>query len=250
MKRHATFYQSCFLAGLIFILFAQSALGQDKLTLDPGADLVSRYIWRGADFGNSPAIQPYMELGCGGFAFGAWGSYATNDANFQEADLYASYTFNDIFTVLVTDYFFPDASVANNKYFQYDYNNTGHVFEGAVSFNGTEKIPVSLLVATNFAGADARTVDNTLQYSTYFELGYSAAINETNLDFFLGGTPTKPDSDKGESGFYGPHEGIINIGIKAEKEVQITEKFALPVNVSVITNPQQQNIFFVLGISL
>jgi len=44
--------------------------------------------------------------------------------------------------------------------------------------------------------------------------------------------------------------GIINIGVTAEKEIQITDKFALPVNVSVITNPQQQNIFFVLGISL
>lgn len=250
MMRRITFYHTVLLMSLGLILSIQSLMGQNKLTLDPGADLVSRYIWRGIDFGNSPAIQPSLELGCGGFALGAWGSYTTNDGNFQEADLYASYTFNDLITVMITDYFFPDGTVANNKYFQYDYDKTGHVFEGAISFNGTENIPLSLMIAANFAGADARTKDNTLQYSTYVELGYSTAVKETSLDFFIGGTPTNPDTDKGEVGFYGPSAGIINIGVKAEKEIQITEKFAFPVNVSVITNPQQQNIFFVLGISL
>lgn len=248
--RQFTYLPFVLTVSLALFLSAQSLMGQNKLTLNPGADLVSRYIWRGADFGNSPAIQPALELSYGGFAFGAWGSYATNDANFQEADLYASYTFKDVFTIMVTDYFFPDGTASSNNYFHYNYDNTGHVFEGAISFNGTESIPISLMVATNFAGADARTADNALQYSSYFELGYSTSIHETALDIFIGGTPTKPDSEKGESGYYGPHEGIINVGVKAEKEVQISEKFALPVNVSVITNPQQQNIFFVLGISL
>ncbi|MCB0806600.1 MAG: hypothetical protein KDC05_12440 [Bacteroidales bacterium] len=247
--RQFTFLQKLMILSLM-LLSAQVVVGQNKLTLEPGADIVSRYIWRGADFGNSPAIQPALELGFGGFALGAWGSYTTNDGNFQETDLYASYTFNDFLTVMVTDYFFPDGTMANNKYFQYDYNNTGHVFEGAISFNGTEDIPLSLMVAMNFAGADARTYENKLQYSNYIELGYSGTVGETAFNCFLGGTLSKPDTEKGETGFYGPHEGIINIGVTAEKEVAITDKFSLPVNVSVITNPQQQNIFFVLGISL
>jgi len=250
MMRRLTFYQAIFMVSLGLLISAQSLMGQSKLTLTPGADLVSRYIWRGTDYGNSPAIQPALELGSGGFAIGAWGSYTTNDGNFQEADLYVSYTFNEILTLMVTDYFLPDGSISNNKYFDYDYNSTGHVFEGAVSFNGTDDIPLSLMVGMNFAGADARTADNKLQYSTYAEVGYSTSVKETSLDFFIGGTPNNPDSDKGEVGYYGPSAGIINIGVTAEKEIQITDKFALPVNVSVITNPQQQNIFFVLGISL
>jgi len=153
-------------------------------------------------------------------------------------------------TLMVTDYFFPDGTETSNDYFQYDYDRTGHIFEGALMFNGTENIPLSLMVATNFAGADARTSGNALQYSTYIELGYSASVKDTSCDFFIGGTPNNPDTEKGESGFYGPHEGIINIGVKAEKKIPVTEKFVLPLNVSVITNPQQQNIFFVLGISL
>jgi hypothetical protein len=228
----------------------QSLMGQNKLTLDPGADLISRYIWRGTDFGNSPAIQPALELGYGGFTLGVWGSYCTNDANFQEMDLFASYTIKELVTLTVTDYFFPNGRTENNDYLNYDNDSTGHVFEGMVKFNGTDKIPVSLMIATNFAGADARTADNKLQYSTYIELGYSTKVGENSLDIFIGGTPTNPDQDKGESGYYGPRAGIVNLGLTVGRDIQISEKYALPVNVSLIVNPVQENIFLVFGISL
>jgi hypothetical protein len=248
--RQFTFTISIFFAILIFTGVNQAVIGQSKWSLDPGGDFVSRYIWRGTDFGNSPAIQPSLELGYSGFVLGAWGSYSTNDANFQEADLFLSYTFKELVTLTVTDYFFPDGRIENNDYLNYESDSTGHVFEGMISFNGTEKIPLSLMVATNFAGADAKTADNKLQYSTYIELGYSTHVGETSLDVFLGGTPTKPDKDKGESGYYGPKAGIVNVGITGGRDIQITEKFALPIRVSLITNPVQKNVFFVFGISL
>ena len=100
----------------LLILLSFSAAAQNKLTLSPGADLVSRYIWRGSDFGNSPAIQPVLELDYGGFALGAWGSYTTNDMNFQETDLYVSYTFKEVVTLAVTDYFFPNGRITENDY--------------------------------------------------------------------------------------------------------------------------------------
>jgi len=244
-----------YLHAMLFALILTSGLttglrAQSKFTLDPGGDLVSRYIWRGTDFGNSPAIQPAMELGYSGFALGAWGSYSTNDANFQEADFYLSYTFKEMITIQVTDYFFPNGRATENDYLHYTDDSTGHVFEGLISFNGTEKIPVSLMIATNFAGADAHTHDGKLQYSTYIELGYSTHIGETSLDVFLGGTPTNPNKDLGESGYYGPHAGVVNIGVTGGREIPITEKFSLPVSVSLIANPMQENIYFVLGISI
>ena len=36
--------------------------------VDIGADLMSRYVWRGTDYGSSPSIQPYIELGLGGIS--------------------------------------------------------------------------------------------------------------------------------------------------------------------------------------
>jgi hypothetical protein len=40
------------------------------------------------------------------------------------------------------------------------------------------------------------------------------------------------------------------VGISARKEIPLTEKFALPVSVSLITNPQAGKIYLVFGISL
>jgi len=228
----------------------QILMGQNKLTLDPGGDLVSRYIWRGTDFGNSPAIQPSLDMEVGGFGLGAWGSFSTNDANFQEIDLYASYTIKELVTLTITDYFFPDGRAENNDYLNYEGDSTGHVLEGMVKFNGTEKVPLYVFVATNFAGADAKKANGNLQYSTYIEAGYSLKVKKTNLDFFIGGTPNNPDTENGETGFYGTGPGIINIGLTATREIPITDKFALPIFTSLMVNPQQENIYFVFGISL
>ena len=42
-------------------------------SVDLGADIMSRYVWRGTDFGNTAAIQPSLSFSSGGFTVGAWG---------------------------------------------------------------------------------------------------------------------------------------------------------------------------------
>lgn len=223
---------------------------QDKSSLSVSTDIVSRYVWRGLEFGNSPAIQPTIEYTKGKFTAGFWGSYATNGANVQEADLYLSYSPVEAFTVTLTDYFFPDHSIASNNYFEYDADSSAHIFEGALTFNRTEKIPLSLMVAVNFYGADARNADGDIFYSTYVELGYSTELNGTPVDFFLGFTPNDADEDKGEVGFYGNGPGVVNLGMTASKDIKISDSFTLPLYTSLIFNPQAENVFMVLGLSL
>ncbi len=61
-----------------------------QTSVSGGADFVSRYLWRGLDFGNSFSIQPSLALTSGGFEVGVWGSYPftnTADGN-EEIDLY------------------------------------------------------------------------------------------------------------------------------------------------------------------
>ena len=59
-----------------------------------GADVVSRYVWRGTDYGNAVAVQPGIETAVGPIAVGAWGSWSISpgpaDASGNECDLYAS----------------------------------------------------------------------------------------------------------------------------------------------------------------
>lgn len=231
------------------ILFAQQDNLDVKNPISISCDLMSRYVWRGTDFGGSPSIQPGIEYSNSGFSVGAWGAYATNSSGVQETDLYISYTFKEILSLTLTDYFFPD-ELTDYQYFDYDKSTTGHILEATLSFNGTENFPFSILIATNIWGADAKKINTNgttgnIQFSTYAKIAYSF----NHLDLFMGTNLTSIDRDKGESGFYGDYMGIVNLGVTGTKEIAITDRFNLPLTVSLITNPQAQKIYFVAGIS-
>lgn len=248
--------------------YAQEEEKESIVELNPGVDLMSRFIWRGMNLGgSSPSIQPSLGLIIGNFEIGAWGAYSFGEfSTNQEFDLYASYTFiDDMFTIMLTDYFaVPNFNDYN--YFDFSQDNTRHFYEGALIFNGSEKIPFTFTGAVIFYGADAVKMNddptspdfNTsagIQYSNYFELGYFRDIKDVSFNPFLGFTLNNPkEADPntgyiGEIGFYGTGPGIINFGLTASKEIRITDKFALPLTASIITNPQAEKVYFVAGFS-
>ena len=258
------------IVGSINLGFAQdSSQVSSIVNLDLGADIVSRYVWRGTQLGGaSTNIQTYIEMGIGNFVIGTWGAYSLGGDNpFQEFDLYATYNlFDDKVSITVTDYFFPDES-SDYKYFDYADNKTGHIIEVSVIFNGTDKIPFSAFIAVNLYGADAsRISDNPaslnsldgIQNSTYLELGYETSLNSVvKFEAFVGFNLTDPRSADlsgsgyvGETGFYGNDIGVVNLGITVSKDIKISEDFSLPMMTSVITNPQAQKVYLVFGFSL
>jgi len=203
----------------------------DESPFSTGADLVSRYVWRGLNFGSSPSLQPFLKYSKGNYGIGAWGAYTTSiNAPAQEMDLYAYYTISDIFTVTLTDYFFPTDGAANN-YFEYNNDLTGHVFEGMVSFEGTEDLPLTVAAAINFYGTDNQ--------SMYFEAGYSFKHIDAVLGF--GNYAYTMTGDGGIEG--------VNLGITTSNEIKITDDYSLPVSGSLIVNPNTENVFLVLGVS-
>ena len=216
---------------LIFLLAAggQVCFPQEKkISLDPGADIMSRYVWRCTDYVASPSIQPSLVFTAGDFTAGAWGAYTTNLPGIQEMDLYLSYTLKEIVTVTVTDYFFPD-EVNGYDYYDCREGSSDHIFEGLISFNGIEKLPLSFMAAMNFF--------NDPENSVYLEAGYSFSI----LDVFAGAGNGIYTTDR--------EFGLVNAGIRASKEIPVTEKYALPVSVALITNPQAERVYLVFGIS-
>ena len=230
-----------------------------------GADLLSRFIWRGIDFGNSPAIQPNLSFSFKGLNIGAWGSYAfsgykiqLNDTTVEDAgtyaetDLYISYTYK-WFTLMVFDYFTVNGLNPNegNRYFDYNQATTGHTVEGCLSFDGPENFPVQLMASVLLYGADKDRDSEGVygkgtknNFSTYVELAYKIELKRLGVDLrpFIGGIPFG-------SSWYGPYAGVTNLGLTATKEIPITAQYALPVQVSLITNPQAQSVFFTFGIS-
>ena len=257
---------------IIFILagIIQTAKSQEEKSnaadMIVSADLMSRYIWRGTQFGgSSPSIQPNLALTYKGFEVGAWGAFSVGGVNFaQELDLYLSYTFvNKMVTVSFTDYFFPNESL-DYKYFNYKKDETGHILEISASFNGTENLPLSFLVGINTWGADAIKLEDNqtstdfntkkgIQYSTYLELSYVTKINSYDLKPFIGATLNNPKKEDlttgfiGETGFYGKSAGVVNLGLTAAKTIEFSDKFSLPMSISLITNPQAEKIHLVFG---
>ena len=191
--------------------------------VDITTTVMSRYNWRGTDFGNSPSIQPTFSYTKGGLSLGAWGAYATNgDPAGTEIDLYASYALGD-FSILVTDYTFPDAAPFLDE--------TQHFVELGVSY-ASESVPV-----TAFVGAFLLNDDDT---SIYGELGY--ALGDVGL--FLGFTP-------GESAMYGTSKaGIVNTGLSYSKPLVISESLTVSLSSKIIVNPYAKNGFLLFGFSL
>jgi len=251
MKKYSFIVLLTMVFSLSSNLYAQEGSAKtEENPINISCSLMSRYIWRGTDFGASPNIQPGIEYSKSGFKIGAWGAYATNFQGYQESDLYLGYTFyKEMFTLMVTDYYFQKDTIKQN-YFNYKDATTGHVLEATLMFNGTENLPLSVMIATNIYGADAKKINNdgtigNNQYSTYAELTYSFKY----FDMFMGANLTQADADKGETGYYGNSMGIVNLGITATKEIKITNHYELPITVSIITNPQANKIYFVAGLS-
>lgn len=209
---------------LVMMIFVNvSAQENSKMTISPSADLVSRYVWRGLDFGNAPAIQPGIEAAIGNFAVGAWGSYTLSASPYLEADLYASYSFDFGLSIIATDYYFPAAEiggVTDNSYFDMD----SHTFEIGLSQE-----------FGNFyvSGYYFMNLDNDL----YFEVGYSF----DSFSVFAGAGTESYTSDAGFA--------ITNIGISTSKEIPISDIYSLPVSGAFIVNPDLQQVNIVFGVS-
>ncbi len=250
--RNKFFYKITILFILIFHFVSVS--GQEKneeeenlMKMDVGADLVSRYIWRGQNSGGAaPSIQPSVTFSIGDFSINAWGANSIgNNQMIQEVDLTLSYS-TKYFSVSFVDYFLPNDTVSNNKFFEFDKDATTHVFETQIKITPFEKIPAYLSFSMNIFGADTKK-DGEIVYSKYLELGYSKDCGKFAFDVFAGAALDEPDEGKG---YYANEKiGIINLGITATKNVEITERFSLPIKTSIVVNPESENIYMFLGIS-
>jgi hypothetical protein len=233
-------------AVLMLNFFESTAYSQNqdsvKSTINIGVNLMSRYVWRGLDFGASPSIQPYIEYANkSGFTIGSWGAVSTR-GNYSEVDLYAKYTLKG-FSLIGTDYFFPTDGIPTStslEFYKYKKGQTGHLIEGSLQYKGGDNFPISLLVGTILHGADL-DVNGKQHFSTYAKLGYTVKCCGNKFDTFIGMTPTQ--------GLYGSSFGVVNLGLAAYKAIKISDKFDLPLKASLITNPQTSNIFLVVGIT-
>ena len=219
---------------------------KSKLKINLGTDLMSRYIWRGKDYGTSPSIQPLLSLNKCFFEIGIWGSYNVK-GSYAETDPYIKFTYKGA-SLIFTDYFIHDESNPNNtNYFNYKHNETLHGFELALQYKGPEKFPISIYAGTFLYGNDQNikkdTAGNVLSskqfYSTYFELGYTLTYLHNNFDLFLGVTPME--------GMYATKAGVVAAGLTASRSITIKDDLAINLKATIFANPVAKNLYFIFG---
>lgn len=234
----------------VMALTQLKAIGQDSFSnINVTADFVSRYVWRGQDYGTSPAIQPTLAWNYHGlFELGVWGSFNIK-GTYSETDPYIKFFWKNLSLVL-TDYFiYNDTASYKPDFYNIKKKETNHVIEAALQYKLSGKFPIRILLGSYFWGNDRAwgfdvEKDTTLKnyYSTYVELGYSLECHQNNLDILLGITPF--------AGAYGNKAGIVNLGITATRKIVVSPAFEIPVKVSLITNPELKRVFLVFGMTL
>ena len=211
------------LTALALALVLTMATTKSYAQLDFGSDVVSRYIWRGWDFGNAVSVQPWMAYASGGFEVGAWSSWAIDAPGANENDLYISYS-TESFGLTVTDYYFPGGPDAEGSYgfFDYDPDMGAHIIEvlGSVGVDA-----FSAAAGVNVLGDD----DNSI----WLEAGYEIVSTEdisAGLTAGLGNGLYTLDGD-----FM-----LTQLGLTASKDIFFA---------SYIINPDQEVSWLFFGVS-
>jgi hypothetical protein len=226
-----------FLLGLVLLLCAASLFAQSesssKVTVTANVDLVSRYIWRGLDFGHAPSIQPGLAVQWNDFKLGAWGAYKMTGEGGQETDFYISKTIG-FATFALWDYFsFNDTSKFD--LFDYKQKTTSHLLEAQLLLSGGKILPFNFFSSYFFYGSD-------LSKSLYFELQYEHKSKLADLMVFAG--------YQAKGNYYASSANFVNIGCTLKKFVPVTDRLTLPVYLSFIVNPANKVPYLVVGITL
>ena len=230
----------------LLIAFSLTPLSLVAQSISVGADIMSRYVWRGTDFGESLSLQPTLALSAGGFEIGSWASYSVSadGGNANEHDLWIGYTFETesagSFSIGVTDYYFPALDPRTEQrpdFFNFDGDGEGsHWLEPYLSYSGAESFPISLSLYI--------MAHNDPDNSIYIEGSIPFDVGGTEVGFTMGLVA-------GASDFYGVDgASVINMSLSAGREIKITDDFSLPISASYIMDPTHKNTFLVFGISL
>ncbi len=240
----------CFLTFVISALFI-NIFAQD-FSINTNADFVSRYVWRGLNLNDQPCIQPYLTAKVSNFQIGFWGSYGFTNINptdpqnavNSEIDTWMSYSVNFpnsiSLTAILTDYYYPNGGKKIGNFNNYNNANGpgAHTVEAGLIINGPEKFPISLSGYMNVYNEEGKNV--------YLQLDYGFEVQSTNLGLSLGTALGSKDNPY----YYGTEKlNVINFGIKASRQIKITEEYSLPIFISYTLNPNAEISYLVFGLT-
>lgn len=194
------------------------SMAQDKVEASVGADVVSKYIWRGQDLGGV-SIQPSVSVAYKGLSLTAWGSVGFDGDDDKEVDFTLAYETGN-FSVSVTDYWYPEYHRA-------------HTFEAQVGYDFGI---LGVNWFTNFAGDDE-------EYASYFSLTAPFCLIGLDWEAEVGVTPWGSD-------YYGTdHFDVCDLSLGASKDIKITQSYSTSLFAKATFNPINEKFYMTVGIT-
>ena len=220
------------------LMSAVSAKAQEEIRMSIGSTLVSHYIWRGAEMADA-SLQPVLEVGWKGLSLKGEGSMGMVDSNdLKEFDLTLEYQTGALSFGLV-DYW--SESAVEKRYFNYGAHSTNHTFE---AFVGYDFGMMRASWQTYFAGEDGVNSSGKRAYSSYFELQAPFRLADYNCQATAAVVPWATTAYQ-TSGF-----SVTNLGLRISKDLQMTDRFKLPVFFEIVGNPSKQRAYVVFGLTI
>jgi len=224
MKKLRMFFTGVVVSVIISIIQVSAQDESSNSGFSVGADLYSNYIWRGSKYGQGPAVQPTVKFVTGGLTLGVWGSF--DASGYTEADPYISYSLPCGLSLGLTDYYYP-----GSPFFETSDTAGSHAFEINAGFvTGGLSLSANYII-NEAGGAESAGGD------TYLQAGYAFS----NFNVFIGAGDGWHTSD----GKF----AICNLGVGTSKVIKLTDSFSIPVNGSVILNPEKEQFYLVVGFS-
>jgi hypothetical protein len=232
---------------LLVIVSVMSSSAQDRNTEKTqestkafiAVDMVSKYLWRGFDYGGV-SVLPAFGVAVKGFSFTAFGGAGFDMEQTKTLGLAAQYKRNGL-SAMITDFWYSDAYTPLGKfpstYFEYSAHRTTHIYEASLDYDFKY---VAVSWNTIFAGYDFYKSNEKRAYSTYVEV--SAPFRVGSIDF---------KADLGIAlwdGFYSNGFNVVNTGVKASKTFYVNEKLAIPVSTQIIVNPYSKQAYILAGV--
>ena len=225
--------------------------GHDKIEATIGADIVNRFIWRGQDYG-AVSLQPTLGVAYRGLSLTAWGSIGISDPHDdEEADLTLRYEHPCGLHVALTDYWMAYGkrsigegwgSDPDNRFFHFASHSTNHTFEANVGYDFGV---VAIDWFTIFAGDDTRTASDRRAYSSYMEATVPFRFATCDWTATIGAVPYRTEFYDAATGF-----AVVNVSLMAEKAIDISRKFSLPLYAGIAANPSNRKAYMLFGLTV
>lgn len=214
---------------IALLLVSTFATAQDSLknTINTTFTIASRNVWRGVNYGdNAPSLQGNLSYNIkDAIEIGAFGTVTTNGTkngygNWLE--LYTTFKI-DKWSFTIDDYYFFSYDSLND-YLDYAEASTQHLIEARIKYTSNK---------FSIFGSYNVYANKTAAKAFYFEAEYFLRKDLSLIVGYLTGASSLNFHDGG---------GFTVAGISGTRDIEITNKFKIPVKTSLLFNPNYKNI--------